>query len=68
MSFTPKNAQTKKLKCQNSDPDASKYWTYAPNGGCTEIVEVDSRTDKVLCYKSSMQTLKGWFDVFCLHD
>lgn len=59
MSFTPKNAQTKKLKCQNSDPESSKYWKYAPHGGCDEIVEVDYRTDKVLCHKCTMRSVKG---------
>ena len=34
-------AQYKNLKCQNSDPDTSKYAKFAPlDGPCTEVVNV----------------------------
>jgi len=59
MSFTPKNAEVKKLKCQTPNPEGSKYWKYAPIGGCNEIVEVDSKTDKVLCHKCTMRSVQG---------
>lgn len=58
-SFKPSNSQTKKLKCQNSDPEGSKYWKYAPLGGCNEVVEVDIKTDRVLCHKCTMRSVQG---------
>lgn len=56
--FTPKGTQTKKLKCMNSDPHSSKWWKYAPQGGCDEIVEVDIKTDRVLCHKCTMRSVQ----------
>jgi len=57
--FTAKNTETKKLACMNSNPETSKWWKYAPIGGCDEIVEVDSKTDKVLCHRCTMRSVKG---------
>ena len=58
-SFKPSTTQTKQLKCQNSDPETSKYWKYAPHGGCDEVVEVDVKTDRVLCHKCTMRSVQG---------
>lgn len=52
-------SSTKKLKCVNSNIEASKWWKYAPKGGCDEIVEVDIKTDSVLCYKCTMRSASG---------
>jgi len=57
--FKAKNTEMKKLTCMNSDPENSKWWKYAPRGGCDEVVEVDSKTDKVLCHKCTMRSVKG---------
>jgi len=54
-----KLSTTKKLLCQNSNIETSKYWKWAPHGGCDEVVEVDSKTERVLCYKCTMRTVKG---------
>ena len=54
-----KLSETKKLLCRNSDPENSKYWKYAPHGGCTEVVVVDAKTEKALCAKCTMRSVKG---------
>lgn len=46
-----KLSQTKKLICVNSNPEKSKYWKWAPPGGCNEVVTVDANTTSVLCSK-----------------
>lgn len=43
----------------NSDTATSKWWKYAPHGGCSEIVEVDSNTEKVLCWRCTMRSTSG---------
>jgi hypothetical protein len=50
---------TKKLKCMNSDTATSKWWKYAPLGGCSEIVEVGNDTEKVLCWRCTMRSTSG---------
>jgi hypothetical protein len=45
----------KEMMCMNSDPEHSKYWKWAPQGGCTEMVKVDSNATKVLCSKCTMR-------------
>jgi len=50
---------TKKLKCVNHDPENSKWGDYAPVGGCDMIVEVDYRTDRVLCHKCTMRSVQS---------
>jgi len=57
--MSTKLSTTKKLLCQNSNIETSKYWKWAPHGGCDEVVEVDSKTEKVLCSKCTMRTVKG---------
>lgn len=52
-------SRTKKLKCRNSNPETSKYWKWAPHGGCNEIVEVDEKVDAVLCHRCTMRSVKG---------
>ena len=52
-------SETKTLICVNSDPEKSKYWKYAPHGGCTEEVVVDANTTSVLCHKCTMRSVKG---------
>jgi len=51
---------TKKLKCMNWDPETSKWGEYAPDeNGCREIVEVDSKTEKVLCWRCTSRSVTG---------
>jgi hypothetical protein len=50
---------TKKLLCMNSDTTNSKWWKYAPPGGCTEVVEVGDETVMVLCWKCTMRSTGG---------
>lgn len=53
-------AQYKNLKCQNSDPDTSKYAKYAPlDGPCTEVVNVPDDVTRVLCYKCTSRSASG---------
>lgn len=52
-------SRTKKLKCRNANPETSKYWKWAPHGGCNEIVEVDEKVDAVLCHRCTMRSVKG---------
>ena len=54
-----KISQSKELICVNSNPEKSKYWKWAPHGGCTEIVEVDINTSSVLCSKCTSRSAKG---------
>lgn len=55
MAKTSKTEGYKKLLCMNSDSENSKYWKWAPPGGCDEVVEVDMNTTKVLCSKCTMR-------------
>jgi len=53
-------AQYKNLKCQNSDPDTSKYAKFAPlDGPCTEVVNVPDEVTRVLCYKCTSRSASG---------
>lgn len=53
-------AQYKDLKCQNSNPDTSKYAKYAPiEGPCTEVVNVPDNVDRVLCYRCTSRSASG---------
>ena len=56
---TIKVAQTKELVCVNSNPEKSKYWKWAPVGGCDEVVVVDINTTSVLCSKCTSRSAKG---------
>ena len=49
---------SKQLLCMNSDPETSKWGDYAPLGGCNIVVEVDERTERVLCHKCTMRTVQ----------
>ncbi len=52
--------QYKDLKCQNSDPDTSKYAKYAPlDGPCTEVVNVPEEVTRVLCFKCTSRSASG---------
>lgn len=51
-----KNEHAKKLTCMNSDVESSKWWKYAPLGGCNEVVSVDVHTEKVLCWKCTLRS------------
>ena len=54
------SGQYKDLKCQNSDPDTSKYAKYAPlDGPCTEIVNVPEEVTRVLCFKCTSRSASG---------
>lgn len=44
------------MLCMNSDPENSKWGMYAPPGGCTEKVMVDSNVTKVLCWRCTSAT------------
>jgi len=53
-------AQYKNLKCQNSDPDTSKYAKFAPlDGPCTEVVNVPEEVTRVLCYRCTSRSATG---------
>jgi len=53
-------AQYKNLKCQNSDPDTSKYAKFAPlDGPCTEVVNVPEEVTRVLCYRCTSRSASG---------
>ena len=53
-------AQYKNLKCQNSDPDTSKYAKFAPlYGPCTEVVNVPDEVTRVLCFKCTSRSATG---------
>ena len=53
----PKGGYTyKKLKCQNWDPENSKWGDFAPVDGCKEVVEVPEEVDKVLCWRCTMRS------------
>jgi negative regulator of sigma E activity len=53
-------AQYKNLKCQNSDPDTSKYAKFAPlDGPCTEVVNVPDEVTRVLCFKCTSRSATG---------
>jgi len=56
---TSKLSGTKELVCVNSNPEKSKYWKWAPAGGCDEVVVVDINTTSVLCYKCTSRSAKG---------
>ena len=56
---TIKISQTKELVCVNSNPEKSKYWKWAPIGGCDEVVTVDTNTTSVLCSKCTSRSAKG---------
>lgn len=44
----------------NWDPETSKWGEYAPDEtGCREIVEVDSKTEKVLCWRCTARSVNG---------
>lgn len=49
----------KKLECVNSKPESSKWWKYAPRGGCNNVVEVDAKVDSVLCHICTMRSASG---------
>ena len=51
-----KDERTKKLKCMNSNVESSKWWKYAPLGGCDEVIEVDVKTEKVLCWRCTSRS------------
>jgi hypothetical protein len=53
------NTGTKQLKCMNSHVESSKWWKYAPIGGCDEIVQVDIKTEKVLCWRCTLRSTSG---------
>ena len=54
------SGQYKDLKCQNSDPDTSKYAKYAPlDGPCTEVVNVPEEVTRVLCFKCTSRSASG---------
>jgi hypothetical protein len=40
------------MKCMNSNPDESKWGQFAPSGGCSEIVMVDSNRNEVSSYST----------------
>lgn len=60
MNSTSSRKGTKKLKCMNHDPENSKWGEYAPDmEGCDEIVEVDEKTTKVLCWRCTSRSVTG---------
>ncbi len=51
---------SKKLKCMNHDPANSKWGEYAPeSGACEEVVVVDEKCDKVLCFRCTSRSVSG---------
>jgi len=51
------------MVCMNSNPETSKWWKYAPVGGCNEVVSVDSNTAAVLCWKCTMRSTSTYSNV-----
>lgn len=51
--------EMRKMKCMNHDPETSKWGEYAPPGGCDEVVMVDQRTTKVLCWRCTLRSTQG---------
>mgnify|MGYP001585127360 FL=1 len=49
----------KRLKCMNHDPENSKWGEFEPLGGCDEVVSVDQKTDKVLCWRCTSQSVSN---------
>ena len=47
----------KQMKCMNHDPENSKWGEYAPLGGCDEVVSVDQKTDRVLCWRCTSRSV-----------
>lgn len=52
-----RSKEMKQLKCMNHNPEKSKWGEWAPEGGCDEVVEVDSEVSKVLCWRCTSRTV-----------
>lgn len=48
--------KTKKIKCMNLKPEASKWADWAPEGGCRVEGEVGDNVEKWLCPDCTMRT------------
>lgn len=49
----------KKVKCMNHDPENSKWGQYAPEGGCTETLLIDGRSDRGLCWRCTQRSVNN---------
>lgn len=54
--LSSKDRGLQSMKCMNSNPEESKWGAFAPKGGCTETVMVDSNTSKVLCSRCTSRS------------
>jgi hypothetical protein len=47
----------KQVKCMNHDPENSKWGEYAPEGGCKELMWIDIRSDRGLCWRCTSNSV-----------
>ena len=47
----------KQVKCMNHDPENSKWGEYAPEGGCKELMWIDTRSDRGLCWRCTSNSV-----------
>jgi hypothetical protein len=47
----------KTVKCMNHEPETSKWGKYAPDGGCKEMMSIDIKSTRGLCFRCTSRSV-----------